>query len=345
MRTKHFFYLLAALPLIFVACDKRVGDDANAQKPENYDVRIEAKYLLAEYWGDEFSPGVDNYSIIIAENEFKMDFGGTSLAAGSYYCLDVYAPVTDDGKLPAGTYTLDMSESCSEWTIDGTVSCLIVVDENGNFVTDEEGVVFSEATLVVEENHAELTAVVEGKTHYVTFSGKFASLDSTNDGGDVIRLTTLLNDVEVEGDAAMFVVETLGEVTDDGRELAYMLVVEDYEEFGNGSCAMFMLEVALEEGSDTISGTYSVAEGTLNVGAYDADGMYGSWYFETVDGDMGIEYAAIQDGSVTFTQDGDGCAMTLDCSDAEGYAIKATLSGMFLSESFAPGAFMQAFNR
>lgn len=335
MRTRNLFLLLA-LTLLCAACDKQ--NEGDTPKPEEYDVRMEAKYLLVEYWGDEFTPGVDNYSVIIAENEFKMDLGGGSLTEGSYYCLDLYAPVTEDGELPEGTYTFDTTESCAEWTIDGTVGGLIMVDAEGNFITDEEGIIFSDATLVVKSESAELTAVIEGKTHYVTFSGKFAKIDSTNDSGDVIRSTTLTNDVTVEGSNAMFVAET-------GEAGAYILVMENYGEEGAESGAMFMLEIALAEGSTSISGTYSVEDGTLNIGTYDGYGMWGSWYFDTVDGELGQWYAAIQSGSVTFTQEGDTCAMTLDCSDEEGYSIKATLSGMLVSDSYLPEAFVCTLNR
>lgn len=335
MRTRNLFLLLA-LTLLCAACDKQ--NEGDTPKPEEYDVRMEAKYLLVEYWGDEFTPGVDNYSVIIAENEFKMDLGGGSLTEGSYYCLDLYAPVTEDGELPEGTYTFDTTESCAEWTIDGTVGGLIMVDAEGNFITDEEGIIFSDATLVVKSESAELTAVIEGKTHYVTFSGKFAKIDSTNDSGDVIRSTTLTNDVTVEGSNAMFVAET-------GETGAYILVMENYGEEGAESGAMFMLEIALAEGSTSISGTYSVEDGTLNIGTYDGYGMWGSWYFDTVDGELGQWYAAIQSGTVTFTQEGDTCAMTLDCSDEEGYSIKATLSGMLVSDSYVPEAFVCTLNR
>lgn len=337
MSTKDLFLLLA-LPLMFLACDKKTDDEINPPTPENYDVRLEAKYLLVEYWGDEFTPGVDNYSVIIAENEFKMDLGGASLTEGSYYCLDLYAPISDDGELPAGTYTFDTTESYAEWTIDGTVASLIMVDADGNFITDEEGIDFSDAKLVVKKNYAELTAVIDGKTHYVTFSGKFAKIDSTNDGGDVIRPTTLTQNVTIEGSNAMFIVET-------GVVGAYILVMENYSELGAGNGALFMLEIALEQGSTSISGTYSVEDGTLNIGTYDADGAWGSWYFDTIDGELGSEYAAIHSGSVTFAQEGNTCAMTLDCSDEEGYAIKATLSGMLISDSYAPEALRKMFHK
>ena len=337
MSTKDLFLLLA-LPLMFLACDKKTDDEINPPTPENYDVRLEAKYLLVEYWGDEFTPGVDNYSVIIAENEFKMDLGGASLTEGSYYCLDLYAPISDDGELPAGTYTFDTTESYAEWTIDGTVASLIMVDADGNFITDEEGIDFSDAKLVVKKNYAELTAVIDGKTHYVTFSGKFAKIDSTNDGGDVIRSTTLTNDVTIEGENAMFVVET-------GVVGAYILVLENHSELGAGDGALFMLEIALEQGSTSISGTYSVEDGTLNIGTYDAYGAWGSWYFDTIDGELGSEYAAIHSGSVTFAQEGNTCVMTLDCYDEIDYSIKATLSGMLISESYAPEALRTMFHK
>ena len=337
MSTKDLILLLA-LPLMFLACNKKTDDEIYPPTPENYDVRLEAKYLLVEYWGDEFTPGVDNYSVIIAENEFKMDLGGASLTEGSYYCLDLYAPVTDDGELPAGTYTFDTTESYAEWSIDGTVASLIMVDAEGNFITDEEGINFSDATLVVKKNSAELTAVIEGKTHYVTFSGEFAHIDSTNEGGDIIRPTTLTRNVTIEGSNALFVAET-------GEEGAYIFVMENYGEEGAGDGALFQLEIALAEGSTSISGTYSVEDGTLSIGTYDAYGAWGSWYFDTIDGMLRSEYAAIHSGSVTFAQEGNTCVMTLDCYDEIDYSIKATLSGMLISDSYAPEALRKMFHK
>jgi hypothetical protein len=330
MRTKNLFYLLLALPLVFVACRKS-SDDVVKTPASNYDVTLEAEYLLAEYCGDEFTPGVDNYSIIIAENKFQLDMGGGSLSEGSYYLLDIYAPITDDGKIPAGTYILDMSDSYAEWTIDGANSSFIEVDADGNFITDEEGITFSEATLVIKESYAELTAVVDGRTHFVTFSGRFANVDSTNDG-DVIRETTLIDDVEVESDTAMFLAVVDGDV-------AIIVATENLEAGG----AAFMLELALADGSTAISGDYSVAAGTLSTGEYDGDDIWGSWYFNVVDDDFGSAYAAIKGGSVTFVQEGDSCHMTLDCTDAEGYTIKATMSGMFISDSGAAEAMLAKF--
>lgn len=340
MKTKNLFYLLLALPLILSSCNK-TNDEESTTNTENYDVCLEAKYLVTEYWGSEYTPGADNFSVIIAENEFMMDIGGASLSEGSYYCLDIYTPITANGKLPAGTYTLDMTESYAAGTIDGTISSLIKVDANGNFITDDEGTPFSEATLVITENHVELTAVIDNETHYVTFSGEFEYIDSAIGGGDILRTTTLTNDVEVEGEAALFVAE----YDEYDYDSAYIMVMENYGEYGAGDGALFMLEVALAEGSTNISGTYSVEDGTLNIGTLDAYGMWGSWYFDTIDGELGSKYAALQGGSVTFNHDGDSCAMTLDCSDIEGHTIKATLSGAFISDSPAPESLSNIFNR
>lgn len=318
MRTRNLFYLLLALPLILTACDK-TSNEENAPDAPSYDVTMEAKYLLAEYWGDEFTPGVDSYSIIIADNKFMMDLGGSSLPEGSYYCLDIYAPISEDGTIPVGEYRFDTTESCAEWTIDGCCSALFVVDANGNFIPDDEGASFSDATLVIGDNYAELKAVTDdGKTHFVTFSGKFAKVDSTNGDGTIIHETTLIEDVEVESSVAMFIAATDGDRA--------QIVVTESEDAGNG--AAFMIEVALTGGGDTLSGTYSVADGTLSAGEYNSDGMYGSWYFNMIDGEVGYAYAAINDGTVTIVQDGDSCSMTLDCTDAEGYKISATLSGV-----------------
>lgn len=320
---------------VMTSCNKRSNVDNQPPTP-TYDVTLEAKYLLAEYWGDEYSPGADNYSIIIAENKFLMDMGGTSLTEGSYYCLDIYAPVTENGNIPAGTYTLDMTESQKEWTIDAYCSALVVVDGNGNFIPDEEGLEFSEATLVIAENYAELTAVIEGKTHHVTYSGAFAKVDSTTGDGFIIHETTLMDDVVIEGDAALFAVEEIG------TDMRYVYVFENYGEYGAGDGAMFMLEIAYVEGGNTITGTYNTADGTLRIGTYDAYGMWGSWYFNLIDGELLYsEYAAIRDGSVTFVQEGETCTMELNCRDVFGCSIKATMSGRCMSFRVEPEAMLQ----
>ena len=336
MKTKNLFYLLLAFPLLFAACNKSSNVD-NA--PTSYDVTLEAECLVAAYWGDEFTPGVDNYSVIIAENKFLMDVGGESLTEGSYYCLEIYAPITEDGNLPAGTYTLDMTESCAEWTIDGYYSALFISDGNGNLIPDEEGTPFSEATLQIAEDYAELTAVIEGKTHFVTFSGKFSHIDSTNDNGYFIHETTLTDDVVIESDTTLFVAEY-------GNDGVYVFVMENHDgNYGANDGAGFMLEIAYIEGSDSITGTYSVADGTLNIGTYDAYGMWGSWYYAIVDHAIGLEYAAIHDGSVTFVQEGENCSMTLDCSDVNGYSIKATMSGMIIPQIIEPDAMVKGLRR
>lgn len=335
---KKLIYCLMALVAVgtMASCNKKSNVDNQPPTP-TYDVTLEAKYLLAEYWGDEFTPGADNYSIIIAENKFQMDLGGESLTEGSYYCLDIYAPVTENGDIPAGTYTLDMTESYKEWTIDGYCCGFFTIDESGNILPDEEGVLFSEATLVIADNYAELTAVIEGKSHFVTFSGKFEHVDSTN-GGDIFRDTTLTDDIVIEGDNTLF-------AADCDNDSAYIFIMENYGEYGAGDGAGFMLEIAFMDNSDSITGTYSVANGTLITGTYDAYGIWGSWYFSIVDQEIGSEYAAIHDGSVTFEQEGESCTMVLNCSDADGHSIKATMSGTYMSSSPEPEALLKSLKK
>lgn len=334
---KRLIYCLMALVAAsaMTSCNKKSNDVTPPDPVPTYDVTLEAKYLLAEYWGDEFSPGADNYSIIIAENKFLMDIGGASLTEGSYYCLDIYAPVTEDGNIPTGTYTLDMTESHKEWTIDMYCSALVVVDSNGNCIPDEEGVEFSEATLVIADNYAELTAVVEGKTHHVTFAGEFAKVDSTTGEGILVHETTLMDDVVIESDGALFAVEDIG------TDMHYVYVFENYGEYGAGDGAWFMLEIAYMEGGNSITGTYNTADGTLRIGTYDAYGLWGSWYFNLIDGEFGSEYAAIRSGSVTFEQEGETCTMELNCSDVYGCTIKATMSGVYMSANVEPEALLK----
>ena len=58
MKRGKLFYLLITLSLIFAACDKSDKSRNDIPNKESYDEYLEAKYLLVEYWGDEFTPGV-----------------------------------------------------------------------------------------------------------------------------------------------------------------------------------------------------------------------------------------------------------------------------------------------
>jgi hypothetical protein len=143
----------------------------------------------------------------------------------------------------------------------------------------------------------------------------------------------------IESDTTLFAAEY-------GNDGVYVFVMENHDgNYGANDGAGFMLEIAYIEGSDSITGTYSVADGTLNIGTYDAYGMWGSWYYAIVDHAIGLEYAAIHDGSVTFVQEGENCSMTLDCSDVNGYSIKATMSGMIIPQIIESDAMVKGLRR
>jgi hypothetical protein len=50
---------------------------------------------------------------------------------------------------------------------------------------------------------------------------------------------------------------------------------------------------------------------------------------------------------VTFVQEeeGENCSMTLDCSDVNGYSIKATMSGMIIPQIIESDAMVKGLRR
>lgn len=124
------------------------------------------------YYGEEYSPGIsDNYCLLLSDLGF--DTYGSELPGGTYYRLDIYVPleVGNPNKIPAGTYTVDMSDSYDPWTISKSYSGYHIMDESGeNYLSfDNPGL----GTLVVGEDGsitATITMLSSGITHEISYN-------------------------------------------------------------------------------------------------------------------------------------------------------------------------------
>ena len=170
MRIRHIILLLI-VALLFVACGKEPQPKPEPQPdPVPEGIVFEANYSSGAYYGDQYSPGVDNYFISLSDNGF--DENGYPKPNSTYYRLDLYAPKYD-GKwqeymtLPVGEYHFDTENSLAEWTFAADYS--EYVKTNDTEVSAK--LRFESGTLIVGEDKTTLTVVVEGETHTVTFSG------------------------------------------------------------------------------------------------------------------------------------------------------------------------------
>lgn len=172
MRIQHIISLLI-VALLFVACGKEPTPEPKPEPepdPVPEGIVFEANYSSGAYYGDQYSPGVDNYFISLSDNGF--DENGYIKPNSTYYRLDLYAPKYDGEwqeymPLPVGEYHFDAENSLREWTFAADYS--EYVKTNDTEVSAK--LRFESGTLVVGEDKTTLTVVVEGETHTVTFSG------------------------------------------------------------------------------------------------------------------------------------------------------------------------------
>lgn len=180
MRINHLLYLFAAMSLAFASCEgneqtppqdvpEEPTDKPDVPEPEG--IPFEAHYSSGAYYGDQYSPGVDNYFISLSDNGF--DGNGYVQPNSTYYRLDIYAPKyagewQEYMSLPEGEYVYDPEDSYAEWTFSADYSEYVVTND----VEVVKKLQFESGTLVVTAGLTTLTVVVEGETHIVTFAGE-----------------------------------------------------------------------------------------------------------------------------------------------------------------------------
>lgn len=190
MKVKHLIFMVLALSLTLSACEPQaLEEDNNTEnpqpdpdpdpqpdpdpdpQPDPDTVYFEAHHSSGAYYGDQYSPGVDNYFISLSDNGF--DANGYAQPNTTYYRLDLYAAKYNGEwqelmPLPLGEYQYDAENSFEEWTFAADYSGYVTTNDTDVSAQIE----FESGKLVVEENRTTLTVVIEGKTHIVTFTGE-----------------------------------------------------------------------------------------------------------------------------------------------------------------------------
>ena len=168
--------LLLLLTAFFVGCQNEPThtpkpDPEPQPEPEPQGIIFEANYSSGAYYGDQYSPGVDNYFISMSDNGF--DENGYAKPNSTYYRLDLYAPKYDGEwqeymPLPLGEYHYDAEDTFAEWTFSADYSEYVKNNESET----EAKLQFESGVLVVGEEQTTLTVTIEGEKHTVIFRGE-----------------------------------------------------------------------------------------------------------------------------------------------------------------------------
>ena len=287
-------------------------------------VEVDAPYAYAFYFGDMYTPGyADNYYLFLSD--VGLDEEGYELPNGTYYRFDLYAPITDSNltKLPAGTYTIDMTDSGEPWTASVSYSSYYIMDEYGwDFVVvDYPG----SGTIVVNEDGsvvAEVTMLSSGETHKVTRAASDITIYDGRTGGggeDDGTYSTLTSDLVCNLSDHTLYYENYGDWYEVGCQNWTVAIMPNSQK---GDFVMFDLLAAADRTEDFF-GTYtisdSLAQGTSVVGYIDYDYLAGSWYYT----DDGITMAPFVDGWVKILDNGDGTAsVEFEVWDDVGYFVE-----------------------
>lgn len=312
-------------------------------KPDAPDVEFAATYLFGEYAGNYYGTEGYNYYIVLTDMLFDLTEQGMAFYPDSHaYILDIYSEVAvGDGEniIPNGTYELDMTSAGGPGTIAKEFSSYVAVDEKLN----QFG--FTSATLTVTDNKLELVAVVDGKTHKVTYEGSLLLTMPGQGGGNTGEsVSTLTGDVELSHDECLIIAYNWGDYYEVGLD-NYTFEVYTNAETGVGD--YFIFETLTS--ADTFVGNYTfltdateVLDNLVMPASMDEDyNLLGSWYLslgwnEEYEGPAidGVTVAPLFDGEMVFECDEEAgtCTILLDGYDDAGNNVVASLSGMYMLE-------------
>ena len=296
-------------------------------------VEMEAEYAYANYFGDQYTPGyADNYYLFLSD--LGLDAEGWEQANGTYYRFDIYAPISADNatKIPAGTYTVDMTDSGALWTATLSYSAYFVLDEYGwDYVSNDYP---ESGTIVVGEDGsivAEVTMLMSGATHKVTYNGgniEIYDYSSSGEGGDDVY-STLTGDWNCNLSAHTLYYEFYGDWYEVGYQNWMIAIMPNSKE---GDFVQFDL-LAGADSFTSFAGKYTISDSldayTAGTGYIDYDGyMVGAWYYK----EDGVTMAPFVDGWVDVVDNGDGTfTVEFDVWDDADYNLTGKWTGEIAS--------------
>lgn len=300
--------LVAALFALLGCEESNVSENPTPEpqpKPQ-YDVEFVAQALDGYYFGSYYTPGSDNYFFYLSDN--GLDSEGNLRPNSTYYLIDIYDVVleTVQGELvalPEGTYRLDPEDSCAHGTIALSGANFRQTDAENELIGQIYS--FEQATLKVESGRITLDALIEGKSHHVTYTGELLLKNEA---------PTPTEDLDAE--VGHFMAYYYGEQFSPGVGNYFLQLsdvgwrIDDQEiTWDNPNGHFYNLDIygELFEGD----GEQGI---TLPVGEYEIDpedglaawsiSFVGSQYWQTDEAGVAIDYGALSSGWLTVSEEG-----------------------------------------
>ena len=319
-----------------------VADITDVRTDTGEVIEVTANYAYANYYGDQYTPGTaDNFYFFFSD--LGVDEYGWELPNATYYRFDLYTEIIDTANgiyIPAGTYTYDWFDSMQVGTFSDINSAYYVMDSSGWDYIDYSSL--GEGSITFTESGVTAELLVNGATHIITYEGDITFTDVRSSGGGDVY-STLTEDVAFDIEGATVMMEYYGDYYYTGTENWTVYLYEDTETY-NG--AYLMLDLLCDPAADNIAGTYSCdpwgdcdTAYTYIPGYVAGDDMWGSWYVDMIEGEMGDAIAPIFDGEFTIDIDANGVyTFTFDCYDDAGYAITGSIKAEQYSDAAALSA-------
>ena len=318
-----------------------VADITDVRTDTGEVIEVTANYAYANYYGDQYTPGTaDNFYFFFSD--LGVDENGWELPNATYYRFDLYTEIIDTTNgiyIPEGTYVYDWFDTMQVGTFSDINSAYYVMDDSGWDYIDNSSL--SEGSITFTESGVTAEVLINGATHIITYEGDITFTDvssSGGGGGEGETLSTLTEDKVLDIEGATVILEYYGDYYYNGTD---NWVVYLYEDIENVNGAYLMFEILCDPAADDIAGTYAADSWgncdtayTYLPGYVSGDNMWGSWYVDMIEGEMGDTIAPIFDGEFTIDIDANGVyTFTLDCLDDAGYAITGSIKAEQPSEA------------
>ncbi|MBR5133181.1 MAG: BACON domain-containing protein [Alistipes sp.] len=288
-----------------------------------------AEYAVANYMGDYYNPGVaDNFTIVLSD--LGLDENGWELPDASYYLFDLYTEVVDgELRIPHGTYSFDLYDTCLPNTIGASFTRYILMDQYANDYLEE--IYFVEGTLTVDADGIVADLVAEDGTHHnVTFEGVVTNIADYSDefgggGGSDEILSTLWEDWYCNFSGCSMDYTWYGDYYDVGYDNWFLYLMPNGDVGDGLQLDLLSNDVGLYE----LSGEYVISNSLEKFTAYpgyaNGDYMEGSWYFNA---DL-TQYAPLVEGDIYITNNGDTTfTIEIDAYDDAGNNIYGSWTGV-----------------
>lgn len=281
------------------------------------------QYADAVYYGDYYTLGTaDNFYLALSDLGF--DDEGYEYAGGTYYALDIYAPITSDMTITPGIYNFDINKTNAAGTVAlNEYTCYYKMNATGDGYDTEDYpdsgyITFAEDGSIYAEFH-----FTSGATHKISYTGDiyvYNAMDSGDNGGEDGSNSTLTDDYTCLFNNHTLYYTNYGDIYEVGLD-NYVLYLEPDDD---GDCVMF--DIVIEDSDFT--GTYTINDtmdaDTAYPGYIEEDYLFGCWYYT---GDF-YNYAALEVGEIEIIKNNDGSyTLTFIACDEYGNDIGGTWTG------------------